>query len=189
MGYTKVDNAFIEKIVASDLTSLQIRIVLVALRKTFGFQKKIAPLSSGYLAKATNSNRRSVLKATKSLRIKSVLVRDPRSSIDANIACYELNTKLSTWQTRSPFALKTGEPKSLEYAGSEDHYKTFATHQILKKYKISKDQFDDIYTEFLEFVSAEGKAYLDYPAQLRRWVIREAKDNKFEKQLRYARYS
>jgi phage replication O-like protein O len=187
-GFTQVDNAFLDKLISCDLTSLELKVVLAIYRKTFGYQQKTAPLSSGYLSKITGATRRSILRAVLGLRKKNVVLKDLVHSLRNKIASYELNTALFSWKVSDAGRVELSQNQSLEYAGSDLHYQSLDRHTILKKYKISREQFDEIFAEFVDFIAAEGRKYVDYPAQFRRWLIREAKENKFEMRLGYARH-
>lgn len=72
-GYTPVANEILERIAGIDLSGRDMRVVMVVLRKTFGFQKKYDALSHGQIAEATGFSRRTVIRAMQDLEAKHIL--------------------------------------------------------------------------------------------------------------------
>ena len=58
-GYTRISNELLEAICASDLTGLQMRILMLFLRKSYGYGKKEATFSLEYIQEKLKIPKRS----------------------------------------------------------------------------------------------------------------------------------
>lgn len=72
-GYTPVANEIMEKIASVDLSGRDMRVLMVILRKTYGYQKKSDAISHGQIADSAKMSRRSVIRSVQDLVAKNML--------------------------------------------------------------------------------------------------------------------
>lgn len=74
-GHTRIANELFEAILRSDLSSVQLKVALCVIRKTYGFNKKADRLAQSVIAEMTNVAKPNVCRAIKQLsKMKVVLV-------------------------------------------------------------------------------------------------------------------
>lgn len=66
-GYTQIANQILEVLAQTPLNGTQMRILLIILRYTYGFNRKQAELSVNYIAKASEINERQIRRELKTL--------------------------------------------------------------------------------------------------------------------------
>ncbi len=66
-GYSKIANEILDQLSRIKLNGTQFRIVLIVWRYTYGFSRKEHELSEGFIAKATNINRKQVARELREL--------------------------------------------------------------------------------------------------------------------------
>lgn len=136
-NYTKIPNLLLEKLYSSDLTSRELKVCLLILRETFGWQKDSAPMTRKIISLKTGIHLSHVSKIVSSLASKG-LVRVDRSMrvnvlslvIDSNKValrgCEEARDRdpspkekgLQTTQTRHKVS---GAKKAKGYAKTDPH--------------------------------------------------------------------
>jgi len=73
-GYTRIANGLLEAMSLYPFTGGEIRTLLVILRSTYGYNRKVLNISLAQLSKKTNLTRRHIANILKSLRESSVIV-------------------------------------------------------------------------------------------------------------------
>ena len=73
-GYTRIANGLLEAMSLYPFTGGEIRTLLVILRSTYGYNRKVLDISLAQLSKKTNLTRRHIANILKSLRESSVIV-------------------------------------------------------------------------------------------------------------------
>lgn len=74
-GFTAIANEVMEALAGAALTGREFRVLVVVLRKTWGWQKKSDRISGSQIAKLTGIDRRHVASLLKALERRSFLVR------------------------------------------------------------------------------------------------------------------
>ena len=95
-GYTRISNELLEAICASDLTGLQMRILMLFLRKSYGYGKKEATFSLEYIQEKLKIPKRSAQRSLKSLVDANILQIVQESSKSAP-RIMNLNKKYLEW--------------------------------------------------------------------------------------------
>lgn len=113
-GYTPIANELLEAIVRCDLSTRDMRIVLVILRRTYGFQKKVDGISHEQIAEATGYSRRSVIYAVQDLEAKHMISVKRRSEGGAKLpSLIGINKDYEQWVVQNVGGMTK---KNREYA-------------------------------------------------------------------------
>lgn len=91
-GYTAIANELLAAIVASNLSALELKVVLSIIRKTYGFQKKSDKISLSQLQKMVGCSRQGVVNVVKSLENKGIITIQR-----GNINKYSIQKDYSKW--------------------------------------------------------------------------------------------
>ncbi|MEW6008234.1 MAG: replication protein [Candidatus Omnitrophota bacterium] len=75
-GHTRIANELLEAIIAYPFTAAQIKVLLVVMRKTYGWRKKKSEISYGVISYLTGLNKRYVKKVVEQLINDRVLVKE-----------------------------------------------------------------------------------------------------------------
>jgi phage replication O-like protein O len=75
-GHTRIANELLEAIIAYPFTASQIKVVLVVIRKTYGWRKKKSEISYGVISYLTGLNKRYVKKVVEKLVNDHVLIKE-----------------------------------------------------------------------------------------------------------------
>ena len=73
-GYTEIANTYLEALASACLSGAEYQIMLVVIRKTWGWKKTSDTISYGQIAELANLHRQTVVKAVKSLVAKRLLL-------------------------------------------------------------------------------------------------------------------
>jgi len=79
-GHTRIANELLEAIIAYPFTMAQLKVLLVVVRKTYGWRKKKAQISYGTISYLTGLNKRYVKKVVEQLVKDRVLLKEKNSS-------------------------------------------------------------------------------------------------------------
>ena len=88
-GYTAIANELVEHLAMPGLNGSELRVIMVVLRKTYGFQRKSDKIPLSQFRKATRMNQAQVVRTIKSLVSKRILVHDENG--------YKLNKNWEQW--------------------------------------------------------------------------------------------
>jgi phage replication O-like protein O len=112
-GHTRIANELLEAIVAYPFTMAQLKVILVVIRKTYGWRKKKAQISYGMISYLSGLNKRYVKKVVEQLIKDKVLLKEKGSS--KNIL--GLNKRYLHW--RLWIILKEGVPEDTPRVSSQ----------------------------------------------------------------------
>lgn len=105
-GFTKIDNELLSKIALADFTSRELKVLLAILRKTAGYQKDRAPMSTREIAQYTGIHQSHIVTAIIKLIEYSVLIdygTEGRTRVlGINTDCNMWNARLLQNQTKIP---------------------------------------------------------------------------------------
>lgn len=93
-GHTRIANELLEAIIAYPFTMAQLKVVLVVIRKTYGWRRKKSEISYGLISHLTGLNKRYVKKAVEKLIKDNILIKEKKKS--KNIL--GLNKSYSQWK-------------------------------------------------------------------------------------------
>lgn len=141
-GYTRIANELLEEAPKNryGLTKREYQVLLVVVRRTYGFNKKLDWLSGEQLAEATELTENHAREAIRSLVAKRILVKEGRR--------IGPNKVISEWQTKQP-QNGVNNPKT----GLKNNPKTGS--RITPKQGHTKDNIKDKKEKDLENTSAE----------------------------------
>lgn len=120
-GYMKIatgkrENDIILALASSKLTSVEMSVMLVVLRKTWGFHKKSDAIPLSQFERLTGRDRKTITRAIASLEAKRPLVRIKTGS---GITEYAINKDFSSWQLGAPTPLGVGAKPPLGGVGAK----------------------------------------------------------------------
>lgn len=91
-GYTPIANEVMEALARADLSGRELRVLLVVMRKTWGWQKKNDRISVGQIAKAIGGHRRHLVPIVRKLADRSFILRgSPVSRTTAPLVSFNKN--------------------------------------------------------------------------------------------------
>jgi phage replication O-like protein O len=99
-GYTRISNELLDAIAKSQFNATQLKILLVCMRRTYGYQKKEAELSLTFLSKGTGTGKRYIQREILKLLDDNVLIL-VRESTFKNSRIISLNKDYTTWNSRT----------------------------------------------------------------------------------------
>ena len=163
--FTMVPNAILDKIISSDLSSERIRIVLLTLRKTYGFQSEQADLAAGYVASLTGGERSRVAADVRELLENRVLVEveppkfnSPRKmKVNKNVDEWNISRK-----SNGSTVCKNAQPA----VGNSGHHinkrnkgivSLAAEQQELPTELTTKPRFAEVWPRWLQHLAERGK--------------------------------
>ncbi|MCM8782211.1 MAG: replication protein [Candidatus Omnitrophica bacterium] len=79
-GHTRIANELLEAIIAYPFTAAQIKVILVVIRKTYGWRKKKSEISYGAISYLTGLNKRYIKKVVEQLIRDHVLTKEKNKS-------------------------------------------------------------------------------------------------------------
>jgi phage replication O-like protein O len=75
-GHTRIANELLEAIIRYPFTKAQLKVILVVIRKTYGWRKKKAEISYGLISRLTGLDKRYVKKIVAGLIKDKVLIKE-----------------------------------------------------------------------------------------------------------------
>ena len=75
-GFTRIADSLLDALALADLSKRELKILLVVLRRTYGFQKKHAPLSASFIAQATGIQRQHIASTISAMVQRGILHRE-----------------------------------------------------------------------------------------------------------------
>lgn len=112
-GYTTIANELLEAIYGRKFSASQIKILLVVLRFTYGFNRKFARLSNSFISNGTGIHEVSVSRELTSLIADNVLIEKEKPSFNLP-RMLGVNKNYESWQNHKELAnLLTVSKKSL----------------------------------------------------------------------------
>ncbi len=98
-GYVAIANEIVDQLCLYRLSGEEWQVLLVVLRRTYGWNKKEDAISFSQFAEATNIPRPNVIRAIKKLVSKKILGSIKKDTSSMNV--YEFNKDYDTWQVVS----------------------------------------------------------------------------------------
>lgn len=102
-GYTSIANELMEQIYGRKFTASQFRIILLVLRFTYGFKRKGAPLSNGFIAHGTGTHEITVSKEITSL-IRDKVLKVYKNSTYQSPRVIGVNKNYDDWKNHPHIA-------------------------------------------------------------------------------------
>jgi len=93
-GYTRVANELLEAIVKYPFNATELKIVLIIIRKTYGWKKKKAVISHGAIAAEAKTGIRYVKRTMKSLIQDKVILKEKQGFLNV----FGLNKDYKSWR-------------------------------------------------------------------------------------------
>jgi len=75
-GFTRIADSLLDALALADLSKRELKIMLVVLRRTYGFGKKHAPLSASFIAQATGIQRQHIASTISAMVQRGILHRE-----------------------------------------------------------------------------------------------------------------
>lgn len=157
-GYTKIANEILEQLFLAGINGCEYRILLVVIRKTYGFQKKRDRISISQFQNLTKMNRPQAINTIKSLLEKKILKKENNQFI--------FNKNYEEWVVgkRGSMQKDTTETGSMQLhtGGSmQKHTKTSMqkhTHKRKKEIETKEKGFDVLGAEIIKaFIEIDPK--------------------------------
>jgi phage replication O-like protein O len=103
--FTRMPNDILMKLARARLAGRDRRVLDVIFRKTFGFGKEMAPISSGYISSLTGIDKRSVVRTLKRLKRWNVIVATMPSQGSGKDAITDSGYVATRGKRKSPIQL------------------------------------------------------------------------------------
>ena len=158
----KDDNDILTALIRANLNGTEYQIVLLVLRKTWGYKKKDDYISLTQLAYYTGKTRRAIIKCTKTLENKSILVR--KHTI-GKMSSYSFNKVFTTWKgLRNKKTLVNKSAQTREQKFTQLGNESIPTKETLTKENITKESINGI-LPFFKDVNPSYTRLFAIPAQ------------------------
>lgn len=153
-GYTKIANELLEAIAAIRIPGEAMQVLLVIIRKTYGYCKKKDAISLSQFVAATGIKKPNVCRAVKKLLDMNIIKPLSKKIIkiiekdNAYISEYELNKDCSSW---IPLSKKITLSKKIKNVIEKDNLplsKKIPTKETITKETITKERKKDFSAEF-----------------------------------------
>jgi len=167
----KEENDILMALIKADLNSTEYQIVLLVIRKTWGYGKKEDWISITQFMKYTGKGRTTIIEALNKLVRKSVLVRKSGRGIRS---LYRLNKDFNTW---NKLVRKTGLVRKTDKSSTENRTPLVrksvlrTTKDNITKETITKDNINNEKDEIIQYFNqVMGKRFKTLPeANLEYW--------------------
>ena len=138
-GYTAIANEIIDHLVGAQLSGQQFALVLLVIRKTYGYQKKSDAISLSQMAQAINSSRIRCSQIVKELVLMKILTVN--ENINGILKSYSLNKDFETWATVNKNINRSGKMKgTVNVLRNRPLMKTLTTKETITKETITKEK-------------------------------------------------
>jgi phage replication O-like protein O len=204
-GHTKIANDLFEKIISSGLNGTEIAVVLLVIRKTYGWKKKEDQISLSQFCESIPTSKQTIVTALNNLQLVKILVLVKKGNSKNSSNIWKLNKDYDTWQLVRKSRLVKFSSATSQVFNKQLVKKTLHTKETLtkentkesigdrKNQKFIKPTIDeirghcmeseifDIDTQhFFDFYEANGwkvgkNAMKDWKAALRNWKRNQAK--------------
>jgi len=158
-GYTQICNEILERLSFAGINGSDYRILLVVIRKTYGFQKKKDMISLTQFQKATQMDRKQVVETIKSLVGKRILLKDKNT--------YIFNKNWEEWVVgkRTPSGQKHtgGSGQKTTKSSGQKH-----THKRKKEIETKERKFAPLGAEIIkafEVIDPKNRTYYNHTTQ------------------------
>lgn len=151
-GYTRIANELLEALAKVKLNGSQHRIIDVILRNTYGYSKKTASLSDGYLSKATGLHPKLINREINTL-IKSNLLYVESKGNFTNARVLGINKNYNSWSGN--YSVTTNgsvATNEIVEKGSNEIVEKVVTNPLHKKEILKKDINKKEHEEFFESI-------------------------------------
>jgi phage replication O-like protein O len=196
------ENDVFSALINANLTSTEYQVILLVIRKTWGWKKQEDWISYTQFEKETGKSRSSVWTAIEQLVKKNILVR---RSLPAKKTFYQVNKEFSTWQLVLPTKLvkqtklvrKTEQTSSVDETQlvrqTEPTKETITKETIQKKRLPTQKDLESIdvkkiqedyqvpesfvlskWDDLINYCHGHGKKYVDFNRVLRKFVKDDA---------------
>jgi len=138
-GYTAIANEIVDHLVGAQLSGQQFALVLLVIRKTYGYQKKSDAISLSQMAQAINSSRIRCSQIVKELVLMKILTVN--ENINGILKSYSLNKDFETWATVNKNINRSGKMKgTVNVLRNRPLMKTLTTKETITKETITKEK-------------------------------------------------
>ena len=98
-GYTKFDNEILEALIKADINSTELKVMLVIIRYSYGYQRDSCNLAVNYIAKICNRSNNSIKNSLKKLCEKNYIIKE--IVVGKRILSYKINCEYKKDSTLS----------------------------------------------------------------------------------------
>lgn len=142
-GYTSIANELIEVFIRSNLSSQELRLILLVIRKTYGFHKKEDYISLSQMANTLNTSIVRCSQVINSLQQKNIITL--KENIKGKTKKYKFNKDYSKWtHLRENLHLRKNE-RTLKEKRNLPLRKTLSTKETITKETITKESLAQQY--------------------------------------------
>lgn len=165
-GYTPIANEILEAVYAAKLSATQYKILMILWRYTYGYNRKNAPISQSFIAKATDTHISSVRREMAKL-IKWGIVREISPAGFNRAKVLEFNKNYDEWEPTQVAPTLGGSADANSTQNEADTGSVHATQERNIKQKIQQQAraYARFYTAnfgvLTPFVSQEAESFLD----------------------------
>lgn len=198
-GHTRIANEILDAIISTDWCGVnELKMLLLVIRKTYGYGKKTDCISLSQFAKICNISRRSAAYCINRLVQRNALVH--QTALGKNsMSLYSLNKDWESWVVHCVALVQSSVSKVVQPVAptkesitkeKKDSSKQVKPHVLSSDYTLTDKliayarshglQNGQIETEFEKFKNyflATGRKYVDWDRAFYNWVLR-AKDSK-----------
>ena len=189
-GYTKIANDLLEKIIVSGLNGTELAVILLVIRKTYGWNKLEDEISLSQFIKYIPVSKKSICSALKVLLLVKIVTLVKKGCSCNSSNKYKLNKKYDEWQLVKKSKLVKKTPRTSEDIVNQLVKKTTHTKETIQKklYKrkdslfFSDPSFKDLWESFVDMRKKMRKPLTDKAISLtmskfEKWGIEESKQS------------
>ena len=145
-GYTPIANELLEALAKIRLSGEETQVLLVLIRKTYGFQKKVDTIALSQFVEATGINKPNVCRAIAKLISKNIIIKKD----NPNITSYSIQKNYARWKPLSKKIMLSKKiigviKKDNSPLSKKIHTKETLTKETLTKYNNAFEQFKQSY--------------------------------------------
>lgn len=144
-GFTRIPNEILIRMIGSDLSKGEIKLLLLIARFTISFNREFAPLSKAVIERHTGLLSKSVLEALTSLETRKLIKKRPGNAKTPNM--FALVIEDPAWDGKGTKGIK-GPPDAKPSGDREQHKVTFTpdnkdNYKNINKYNSSLSQYPE----------------------------------------------
>ena len=153
-GYTRIANELLEQVILYKLNASQLKIVLIIIRYTYGFNRKSHSLSLSFISKATEISKRYVSSELNKLIDQNVVLVTQQHT-DTQSRELQLNKDYKSWEGNSSVQ-QMNNPSTVEELDNTTDEQSFNTtdEQSFHQERQTKYKYKDnsVYDDFVKSV-------------------------------------
>lgn len=156
-GFTRIENDILEKLVTSNLSSAELKVTLLIIRKTNGFNKETDQISYSQLVKETGLSRQTISNCLTQLQLVNIIRLVKKGTSKKSSNKWKVNKKVSSWELVNrirlvKFPIPTSQVLNTQLVNTSRHTKE-NTKENTKEIEALLLKYNSVYGKKLKTVA------------------------------------